>query len=55
MESQIKNGGFLKIKKPFNFWLKALRDSKVEAEKDRGERFQSRLATSFWQYHTLMR
>ena len=56
LESQIKNGGFSKIKKlSFNFWLKTLRDSKVKAARDRGERFQSRLAASFWQYHPLMR
>ena len=36
-----------KKKQSFNFWLKTLRDSKVKAAKDRGKRFQSRLAASF--------
>ena len=41
MESQIKNGGFLKIEKPiFNFWLKTLGDSKVEAGKDHVKGFK---------------
>ena len=56
VESQVKKWRIFKDRKtyPFNFWLKTLRDSKVEAGKDRGETFQSRLAASFCWYHTVM-